>query len=221
LAWIQPQWDFTGNWLELVGGVWVPLAVVDNSILPVGDMTIMPESKEKFTVTYFNFFMGLAERVTVFDGTTVVMPTVADFSADPIKWGLAMVQAQGKDFTGNWLEFRGGFWVPFTGAVNNTIVVTRNMTIMPEAKFLYTVTYRNFRNGLHGGTGQPKVFEGDSLLLPTDFSNSVVWGLRADERATGEWLEWRGGFWIPVVINNGFTIVERNMTIRPVAVTVP
>jgi hypothetical protein len=85
----------------------------------------------------------------------------------------------------------------------------------------FTITYHNFRNGLHAGTGKPVVREGEILVLPTEsdfLAVPIAWGLRADEKFEGNWVEWRGGFWVPVDVTNGYIVVTRNMTIRPVAV---
>jgi len=74
----------------------------------------------------------VAEKGEALEGDKITLPTVVDF-ADTIKWGLAYMEQQGKEFTGNWLEWYGGFWIPFTGAMGNVVTVNRNVTIMPEA----------------------------------------------------------------------------------------
>ena len=82
-----------------------------------------------YTVRILNFFAGVAEDITVYEGDRIVLPT--DFS-NTIKWGLDWIKPE-KDFTGNWLAFVDGVWKPLDGIVDNMIIVTSNITIMPEA----------------------------------------------------------------------------------------
>jgi len=82
-----------------------------------------------YTVRFLNFFAGVAEDVTVFEGDRIELPT--DFS-DTIKWGLEWIRPD-KDFSGNWLAYVGGVWVPFNDIQDGMITVTSNMTLMPEA----------------------------------------------------------------------------------------
>jgi len=81
------------------------------------------------TVTILNFFAGVADIVTVFEGDRIELPT--DFS-NTIKWGLDWIRPN-KDFTGNWLAYVGGVWTPLNGIQDGKLTVTSNITIMPEA----------------------------------------------------------------------------------------
>ncbi|MCL1847802.1 MAG: InlB B-repeat-containing protein [Coriobacteriia bacterium] len=98
-----------------------------------------PEPTATYTITYYNFFGSPCDSEVVEEGTILSLPT--DFS-DTIKWGLAYKQAQGEDFTGNWLAWVGGLWVPFEA----TTAISANWILMPECKpvnTLYTVDFED------------------------------------------------------------------------------
>jgi len=146
--------DYT---LNIAGWQTETSAVFINKLLPWQEATLIVEifgqtwertwlnnmfepepAREVFNVRFLNFFAGVAMDVEVYDGDTLALPTEADFTADVLRWGLDWIRP-GRDFTGNWLAFIGGVWVPFTDIVNNEIIVTSNITLMPEAD--YAITY--------------------------------------------------------------------------------
>ncbi|MCL1848654.1 MAG: CehA/McbA family metallohydrolase [Clostridiales bacterium] len=82
-----------------------------------------------YTVTFLNFFAGVAEVVTVEENAQIELPT--DFS-NTIKWGLEWIKPD-RDFSGNWLAYIAGVWTPLEGVSDNMLTVTSNLMIMPEA----------------------------------------------------------------------------------------
>ena len=169
----------------------------------------------KYTITYINFFNSVAEVLTATEGDKITLPGEAEF-ANTNKWGLAWVLP--KEFTGKWLEWYDGNWIPFTGAVNNVVTVTRNITIVPEAKepVYFNVTYWNRFNSTTGYT--IKVKEG-KFKLETEFP-SYMWGsLAYGMQYTGQWVwspaEGAGGAWYPLEVTDGYATITRSVFLKP------
>ena len=173
---------------------------------------------ETFTVTFRNFFGGVAMNVEAEEGSTLYLPTEEDF-ADVLKWGLDWIRPE-RDFTGNWLAFTAGVWVEFTDIIDGSIIVNSNLVLMPEAAYVFTVRFLNFHNGV---VEDIRVFENSMLTLPTeaDFrAYPIRWGLGVDQRFEGEWREWTAGVWVEFtdIVDNTITVTS-NLTIAPVAYT--
>jgi hypothetical protein len=123
--------------------------------------TVPVSADTGYQVSYKNFFNGVAETLTVAEGTEITLPTVADF-ADTIKWGYSYIVNAGKTFTEEWVEWKDGYWVPFDGVVDGKITVTSNLTLAPVAKTVCNVGFRVF-DGYYSIGYTQQVIEGRSI----------------------------------------------------------